>query len=203
MLSTGLSTQKGEFGSAFALARRSGYGSGMTRAIPHKTAFLATLLCLSLGACGSMQGYPSLARRPAERITGTAEAVAAAPAPVETAAAAPDLGLQSRLARMLEAARSAHGRFGAARGKAERLASAARGAAVASDAWSAASIAISQLESERGAAMIALADADALYSKVRVDGGDSQAITAVRDQIAAWVADEDAALAGLWSRLRK
>ncbi|MEY4159923.1 MAG: hypothetical protein RLZZ136_544, partial [Pseudomonadota bacterium] len=49
--------------------------------------------------------------------------------------------------------------------------------------------------------MVVLADLDALYVKDRIDGGDGGAITAVRDQITASVADEDAVLADLKGRL--
>ncbi len=164
---------------------------------------LLAILLLSgplLSACVSNQGYPSLARRPAERISGAALVVEAAPAAL-LALAAPDLGLQSRLARAVAQAGEAHTRFNALRSRTAQLVSAAQGAAVASTAWSVASIALAVLESRRSEAMIALADVDALYISARIDGGDEAAIAAVRDQITAWVADEDAVLADLRGRM--
>lgn len=159
---------------------------------------VATLL---LGACGSSEGYPSLARRPAERISGTAPAVEAPPAP-PPAPVAPDLGLQSRLARWLEQARGSHARFNALRPRAAQLTSAAQGAAVASEGWAVATVALAELESRRSDVLIALAELDAVYVKERIDGGDGVTISAVRDQITAWIADEDAVLTELRGRLQ-
>ena len=50
--------------------------------------------------------------------------------------------------------------------------------------------------------MIALAELDGLYVKERIDGGEGVAHAAVRDQITAWVADEDAVLTELRGRLQ-
>lgn len=158
-----------------------------------------TLAALLLSGCGSKSGYPSLAKRPQERISATAPVVAPTPT-AEPAALAPDLALQARLARYQQQARDAHNRFIAAAPKATRLVNAARGAAVASESWSLASVALAELESRRSEAMVALADLDALYVKDRIDGGDGGTITAVRDQITASVADEDAVLADLKGR---
>lgn len=150
-----------------------------------------------LSGCGSNAGYPSLARRPAERITGSAAVVAPAPAPVVQ----PDLATQSRLARLREMASTAHARFNAQVPAASRLVTAAVGAAVASESWSVASVALATLESRRSDAMIALADLDSLYTRDRVEGGDGTAIAAVREQVTAWVADEDTTLAQLRGRV--
>jgi len=76
-----------------------------------------------------------------------------------------------------------------------------RALAVASESWSQATVALASLESRRSDAMIALAELDPLYVKERIDGGDGGAIAAVRDQITAWVADEDAVLADLRGRV--
>jgi hypothetical protein len=64
-----------------------------------------------------------------------------------------------------------------------------------------ASIALADLSSARSRTAVALADLDQLYVAQRVDGGDGIAIAAVRDQVTAWVADEDAVLADLVGRL--
>ncbi len=149
-----------------------------------------------LSGCGSTASYPSLARRPAERITGSAAVVAPA-----TALPAPDLAAQSRLARLHEMASTAHAQFNSAVPAASRLVAAAEGAAVASESWSVASVALASLESRRSDAMIALAELDSLYARERVDGGDGVAIASVRDQVTGWVADEDATLAQLRGRV--
>ena len=158
---------------------------------------LTLLFTATLSGCGSNAGYPSLARRPAERITGSAAVVAPAPVPE----APVDLAAQSKLARLREMASTAHARFNSAVPGATRLVSEAQGAAVASESWSVASIALATLESRRSDAMIALSELDSLYARERVDGGDGFTIAAVRDQVAAWVADEDAALAQLRGRV--
>ncbi len=171
----------------------------MNRAIPLLiTPAVAAIMLLS--ACGSREGYPSLAKRPVERITGSDPVVAASPV-VPPAPIPPDLGLQSRLARLTEQARDAHARFNSAKNKTAGLVAAASGASVVSESWSQATVALASLESRRSDAMIALAELDTLYVKDRIDGGDGGAIAAVRDQITAWVADEDAVLADLRGRI--
>jgi len=171
----------------------------MTRAIPLLiTPAMAAIMLLS--ACGSREGFPSLAKRPVERITGSAPVVSSSP--VTPPATIPtDLGLQSRLARLTEQARDAHAHFVATKGKTAGLVAAAAGAGVASESWSQATVALASLESRRSDAMIALAELDMLYAKERIDGGDGGAIAAARDQITAWVADEDAVLAELRGRV--
>lgn len=162
---------------------------------------LATLVPL-LAACGSPEGYPSLARRPAERITGSAPVAAATEAASPAAPLPADLSVQSKVARLSQQARAANDRFAATRPRAAKAVADARGAAVASESWSVASIALAELESRRSDAAVALADLDSLYAEVKVDGGDSSAIAAARDQVTAWVADEDAVLADLRGQLR-
>ncbi len=162
-----------------------------------------------LSACASQGQFPSLAKRPAEqalealpagadRIGGTVPSPApdtsTAPRPV-----APEM--IARLAQLKEAAGKAHAHFSGKRGRASQLVAAARGAAVASEAWSVATVAIADLESARSEAMTSLAELDRLYVAERIDGGDGGAIAAVRDQVTAWVADEDAVLAELGARM--
>lgn len=162
-----------------------------------------------LSACGAREGYPSLSRRPGERIsdtsvapgppdriTGSAPVVAATEAAVPAPAPLP-LELQSRLARLIEQARAAHQRFSAASAQTTSLVSAARGAAVASESWSRASVALAVLESRRSDVMVALGDLDTLYVRHLTDGEDAAEIAAVRDQVTAWVNAEDGVLADL------
>lgn len=168
-----------------------------------------------IAGCGAGADYPSLARRPAEkgtwaekatgRITGGAPVVAPAP-DVSTAQAPVSSELNARLAQLEQSAREAHARFAAKRARAAQLTGAASGAAVASEPWSVATVAIAELESARSDVMVSLGELDRLYAAARiasqqVDGGDGGAIAAVRDQVTAWVADEDAVLADLGGRM--
>lgn len=165
-----------------------------------RTVLPLTAVSLLLAGCGSTEGYPSLARRPQERITGSAPVVTQTPEPA-AAPAVQNPAQQSRLAQLQEQAREAHARFIAGRAKAQQLTANARGADVASEAWSVATVALAELDSRRSEAMVALAELDAMYVRERIDGGDGVSIAAVRDQVTAWVADEDAVLADLRGRV--
>lgn len=123
------------------------------------------------------------------------------PAPAPSPAATP-AELTARLEQLRLSASQAHARFNARRARTATLTGAARGAAVGSDAWAVATVAVADLESARSEAMVALGELDRLYAAERIDGGDGGAIAAVRDQVTAWVADEDAVLADLAGRLR-
>jgi hypothetical protein len=186
-----------------ALAAPARYGLHMNSQFRPRLAaaqILALGTCLILSACASAPGYPSLAKRPAERIAGTAQP--ATPPPVAQTPAPLSPEMQARLAQLVERARAAHAVFTAGKGKADRLSSAARGAAVSSEAWVVATVALAELESRRSEVMISLAELDSLYAREKVDGGDGVSIAAARDQVTAWVADEDAVLAELRGRMR-
>lgn len=155
----------------------------------------ATLAMLALSACGDSSGYPSLARRDVEK-------QAEAPPPPPPTATVPDSpDLAPRLARLVEQARTAHEKFVSARPRAEQLAAAASGSAMASESWSVASVALAELESSRSEAMVALADLDELYAARRVEGRDGASIAAAREQVMAWIGEEDRVLAALRGRL--
>lgn len=146
----------------------------------------------SLAACASDAGkYPSLARRPAERVSGTFVP------PPPPAAQPPAPEVLGKLDGMVARARSADARFRDHLSGARGLIRAGSGAAVASESWAAATIALSDLESSRSEAMIALADLDALYAQERIAGSDTTAIEFARGQVLAIVAEQDAALADL------
>ena len=165
--------------------------------------FILLAACASTGATGNGGKYPSLATRPGERVSGIAEPVAAPAPPPATAATG------SRIARLRAQAQAAHVRFGERRGSAASLSAAAQGAAVGSEAWSVAQIALASLESARSEAMIALADLDSLYvdaknAAVMTDGsGDVDAIGATRADVIGMIGEEDAILASLRGRLRE
>ena len=158
---------------------------------------------LALSACAADQGrYPSLARRPAERISGSSAVVAPAPAPalLPEIAASPELA--ARLGQLVGRIETVHQRFLARRPAAAARVSAAAGAAVASDSWSVATIALADLETTRSEAMIALADLDAMWVTARIAGEEAPALAAARDHAIALIGQEDAILAGLRGRMR-
>ena len=154
---------------------------------------------LTLGACASdKQGYPSLARRPIERLSAAPPATAA---PITTPPPAPAAAVLGELDLAVAQARGADARFRQQIERTRALVGAARNAPVASEAWSVATVAVSDLESTRSDAMIALADVDSAYAHSRIAGEDTTAIAAARDQILAFVSGEDAVLADLRTAL--
>jgi len=172
------------------------YDRAMRRTAP---ALLLSLTALSLAACSTNEGaYPSLARRPAERLTGSAPVVA--PAPDVTPAPIPP-ELTARLDVLVAQARSADALFRQHAPRTRALIAAADGAAVASENWSVATIALADLESQRSQAMIALADLDALYAAEAIKLADASAIKAARDTVIGIVAEEDTVLGELKGKL--
>lgn len=172
--------------------------------ILHHKAALVPLLVALLAGCATPGQFPSLARRAQEdvpgRIGGTVQ-----PAPAAPAVVVPDLSGaddSARLGALRSAANEAHSRFAAKRTTADALTEAARAAPAGSEAWATASVALSDLTTEHDALVGILADIEAIDIRQRVDGGDGGAIAAVRDQVTAWVADEDAVMADLGGRLR-
>lgn len=155
-----------------------------------------------LSACAEEAGgYPSLARRPAERVSGTSDVVPAIPsAPLPPAPPSPELS--ARLAGLVQQAEAAHQRFNSREARARGLVSAAAGAAVATESWAVATVALADLESARSDAMIALADLDQLYAAQRIEGSDALATGAARQTVIALVAQEDLVLASLRGQLR-
>jgi hypothetical protein len=171
--------------------------------VMHRLAALALLL--PLAACSAAQDYPSLARRPAERMTGSAQAVTPEAPPPSPAPLSPEL--TTRLAQLVEQARTAHERFAAKRANAERQVAAGGGGAPGSEGWSVATVALSELESSRSDAMVALADLDQLYTTETLaasqtgDESKVMAIAAARDQVTALISEEDDVLARLRGRM--
>jgi hypothetical protein len=159
-------------------------------ALPPAALLLTALL---LTACASPGKYPSLAMRDAERATGTLQPVEAEPyVPPTTSAETLD-----QLGRLAAEAQGAHQAFLAAAERARGPAAAARGAAEGSNAWSVAQIALADVESARSTTMIALAELDRLYVDTELAGGDLSRIGPARDEAAALVAAENAALDAL------
>lgn len=163
----------------------------------------ALAVIISLTACANTGDtrFPSLATRPGERVSGT---LTPAPAPAKPPATA---ATGSRLSSLKASALAAHRRFGELRARAEQLSAAARGAGVASEAWSVAQVALAELEAARSETAVALADLDSLYINAANEAvptagsGDLDAIGAAREEVSAWIGADDAILASLRSRL--
>ncbi|MFA7586532.1 MAG: hypothetical protein WCY11_10135, partial [Novosphingobium sp.] len=100
-------------------------------------------LGLSVSACASAGDYPSLARRDVERIGNEP---AAPPPTVESPPQAPSSTVVARLSTLVEQARAAHGRFLDRRTRAERQVAGGSGAAIGSENWSVAAVALADLE---------------------------------------------------------
>jgi hypothetical protein len=159
---------------------------------------------LVLTGCAASGEYPSLARRPAERISGTADVVPpeAVPSPPP---APPSADLTGRLAQLVEQARGGHERFAAKRADTERLVSTAGNAAPGSEAWSVANVAVADLDSARNDTVVALGTLDELYATESVTAGDSggaDAAAAAHAQVGAWVDEEEALLSRLRGQLK-
>jgi hypothetical protein len=166
------------------------------------TLLLAQMLALPLlaSACSTTEGeFPSLARRPAERVNEATEPASALPIPPLPESVAPDL--VARLVRIESQARAGHAKFLAREPRARSTVGAARGAAIASENWSVATVAIAELEAARSEVMIAMADLDSLYAAERVAGSDGVSISAVRERVESLVRQEDRVLAELGDRL--
>lgn len=158
----------------------------------------ATSLCLA--GCASTGGdYPSLSIRDAERATGTFEPDTGGSA--QTAPSPAPAGLGERLAQLTGTAGAAHADFLAAAPQAERLVNAGAGAAVASDRWAAAQVALADLDSARSRAAIPLGDLDLLYADATLAWQDREAIAAAREEVIGMVTEEDAILARLRNRI--
>ncbi|MEO0062658.1 MAG: hypothetical protein RLZZ08_1218 [Pseudomonadota bacterium] len=152
-------------------------------------------LTATLAACSTpaRDDYPSLAVRPAERVTGTAEVVAQplyVPPP-------PAAGVIDRLAQLREQADAAHARFITVAQNRRATVTGGRGAAEGTEAWALAAAATADLDSARSQTMIALADLDRIYVDAAVNGSELERIATARDAVAALVAQEDATLAGI------
>ncbi len=162
---------------------------------------LVSSAAVLLGGCAASADYPSLSRRPAERISGSAQAVT--PQPAQAPVPAPSAEFTERLTQLIEQAGDAHRRFSGQSARTERLVSAAAGAAVASESWAVASVALAELESARSDAMVALAELDQIYAAEAIAGtADRDAAAAAREQVVALVSEEDEVLARLRGRLR-
>ena len=172
----------------------------MTR-LPATLPLLAALTLLP--ACASVDSYPSLAQRPAERAYGSAPVATPSAVATPSPSVAPGGPLALRIAAAQKAAAEAHQRFSKGQPAAERLT--AGSPAPQSDSWSLAQVAVSELIAARTQTSGALADLD--HMLVEAAEADPAApaldtIGAARERVGALVGEEDAALARLAGRLR-
>ncbi len=105
--------------------------------------------------------------------------------------------LDARLTNLVEAARSAHQRFTASAPAARRTVARTGRAAVGSNDWGAAQVALADLSSIRSDTAIPLADLDILYIAASVAAENRAQIEAARSSVIALVEEEDATLAEL------
>ncbi|MFC4256097.1 hypothetical protein GRI97_11790 [Altererythrobacter xixiisoli] len=163
----------------------------MSRAIP------ILLLGLSLGACArASTDYPSLAIRDVERAQGTMLPPAPyIPPPISAATG-------DQLTRLAQQADAAHREFGTLADRARRAVTAARGQGPGSDNWAVAQVAVAQLESQRSATMIQLADLDRIFVDAAAQGNELTRIEEVRQKVSAMVDSENLLIDELLRSLR-
>src|SRR5690606_20922674 len=152
---------------------------------------LPALSAALLAGCASPAGdYPSLAIRDSERIAGTLSPAAPAPyVPPQPASA-----VLGQLGALAQAAEAAHEAFLAEAPRASATVENARGAAVGSESWARAEVALASLTSARSRTMEPLADLDRLLVDAAVAGNALAPIAATRDVVEAQVAAQDAAI---------
>ena len=174
-----------------------------TISLPRSALPALALIVLTLAGCAANRSrFPSLERRPAERLYGILQPVAA-PAPVAVnAAPANDAGIAARLMALRGQAREAQRAFAEQQAVAARLASAARGAVPGSEAWSVAQVALGGLDSARSKAMIAMADLDRMLidaSLAEAEGNtaDLALVKAAHSDVQGIVSEEDKAIAAI------
>lgn len=148
------------------------------------------LLVLSACAANTVD-YPSLSRRPAERVSGTAQ-----PAPAQTVPAPemPDAQATSRIGALVTRAQASDARFASLESDARRAVTLAGNAATDSREWSNATVALASLASARSDTVTALADLDALYVDARLAGRTGAEIDVARSTVRDIAARQDAVL---------
>ena len=120
---------------------------------------------------------------------------------------APSADVTTRVAQLVKQAHTAHQRFAQKRSGTERLIAAAKGAAVASESWSVASVALADLNSARSDALVALCELDGIYAAEAIKAaetgsmGNADAAAVAHQEVSALVSEEDGILAHLRARL--
>ena len=167
----------------------------------HYSGLILAASSLILSACAKDEGvYPSLAKRPAERVTATWPPAPPPPAPPP---APLDPATMGQLDGLVAQARNANVRFSGKIARARSLVAAARGAKMGSETWSVATVAVSELEAARAQAMVAMGELDSLYAEARTQGRDVTAIEAARQEVTGIVARQDQVLDSLKGLLER
>ena len=162
-----------------------------SRPSPPFRAPLALLLVAALAGCaGRSDSYPSLAPRPIEQLSLAEPSRPAPPAAVADPAAV------ERYAPLIKQARKADTDFRRVLEEERPALAKGRGAAEGSDAWLAAQVSLSRIETARGPVAKTLADLDAARSGLdpQTDTGAMVAIEQAFDQVQQISDAEDAAL---------
>ena len=155
---------------------------------------------LSLGACAQdAKEFPSLAKRPAERLTATfgAPDTPAAPQPLPQ----PSANVLGEIESLVAKAQQADARFRRGEVAARRLTGQAGRARIGSEPWAAATMAVSELEAARGQAMDPLAELDRMFADAMTRGEDVTRIADARDRVIGIITRQDQTLIGLLRQL--
>ncbi len=158
---------------------------------------LATASTLLLVGCAAPDGYPSLAIRDSERMSGNFQTP---PSPIFTPTA-PTPATIAELGTLAESAHAAHTRFLAQVAETRVSVIDAVGEESGSLSWSAAQVAIARLESTRADALVALADIDRLYVTAALDGNELLQLEVTRGDISALVDEQNRLLSDLFAAL--
>jgi hypothetical protein len=170
---------------------------------------LTLLLAGCVGIGGDGRSYPSLARRPLE--ASNAIVMPTAPVPAASVVQPPSdaVALGAMLDRLTAEARRGSSAFEASYPRVAAQVKGATGSAVLSEAWVAANLGISALESARNASVSALASLDKLYADrmndimlAKVSGG-TDAINVARSEALGLVDAQNDRLDALKSGLRQ
>jgi len=164
-------------------------------------------LSLGLAACAAGSGnYPSLAKRDAERVEGTA--LPALPVPRPEQAAPGDGKLENRIDQLVGDAKAANTNFEGRSNAAAKAIAGSAGSQPSSRGWIEAQLALADLQSMRSNTVIALADLDTLYAQDRIANAGrvspaTASLQAAREQVGSWVAQQDDLLTRLGERARR
>ncbi len=166
--------------------------------LPRIFIVLVPTALLLAGCATDKSQYPSLARRPAERLTASFDTPTV---PVEIVRPAPPTAVTDKLGGLVNAAEAADAKFGTREARARAVVGSAAHAKIGSESWAAATIAVAELEAARSEAMLALSDLDMLFNEASVSGQEANGIGAARDKVTSLITRQDQVLAELRGRL--
>jgi hypothetical protein len=168
--------------------------------------FTALLPLVLIAGCASSVDSPSLAIRPAEAAaTIDAARPAGAVTPIVIAEVVPlDAATIARVETSVRAARASIAPFAKAAEPARTAVANAAGAAVSSEPWVAAQVAVSRLERTREASANALAEVDGVRRELIAGGKnfDREAFAAMQNVVVEIDAEQRAQVSGLLRRLK-